>query len=745
MSLDVTIAGTVLPLQPGSVKDLLTDKKLAFDLAKNLQPYLNSAIGLVPDTDATAIKYTSDAASWSPAGCAVTFGLQGGAACSLQIVNSGNLGKYVDGLASPTLVEVPVPPGHSYVKLMMSFNLSANVSGTYSGGDYGVTAKLNTKDTYSVTFCKAFIPITKVGVAIAQTFEAFVLPFRERLLQDMEDGDYLWYEFDGKVGLAVGAYVGLDTARYAGNGSADLLQLNGSPLATISASVKPQVKVAAMDFKLTYDSRFNAVLSKVGTSGRLHLLKSDQLSESSTAKAGLMINVNATVTLSQKVSDHLDDLKTSLVQCAGGANAAGGKAVGAVAGAADGELNKYAAEVTDKLQSWLNKGNGIDCNLQVAIEQARQKLLLASYTFDLTDASFATGWDYAIKGDLYGALNTSAVILEPGSGLEREYKLKTSFQCNFFNLWHMKSWEEFTSNASMVYAGNNVFHMLAEVGRTTSTQHVGASRGMDIYFSADADARAGQALSNLDISLNIALNASGDKKVIATIARLLSVFDSTPAMATLARDLSAFNGTADKRIVQLLVKIPSASFGRIQADSKSGPDDQRNWNAFATAADVLHAWALDGTVGGLDAATVSFLKQYGSWEVMNMADTGDSFADRNGFGALNTFPAEWATIAPGDSSLRARIKYSMWAAQSYLNFCAALRDLAILESPEAVTPTWEHLLPLITRAVQEDLSADFLRPAALATMQLCKGASYVLTAPVGPVIPVDHFSIALGL
>ena len=741
MSVDVTIAGTALPLEPGSVKDLRTDKKLVFELTKDLQPLLNTAIGTVPDKGPTAVKYTSDAASWNPIGSAVTFGLQGGAACSLQIVNSGSLGHYFDGLESPALVEVPVPAGRSYVKLTMSFNLSASVAGTYSGGDYGVAAKLSTKDSYAVTFCKSFLPATKMGAAISQTFESFVLPFRERLLLDMQDGDCLWYEFDGKVGLGVGAYVGLETAQYAGNGSADLLKLNGSPLATISASVAPTVKVAAMDFKMDYVSRFEALLLRVGTAGRLHLLKSDKLSETLATTAGLTISVNADVTLSQKVSDHLDDLKTSLVQSAGGDGSAGGKAISKVVGMANDELNKYAAESTDKLQSWLNKANGLKCNLQVAIESTQQKMLLASYAFDLADPSFAAGWEFAIKGDLYGALHTSAVTLEAGSGLEREYRQKTSFRCNFFNLWQMTSWDEFSTNVSMVYAGNNVFHMLAKVGRSTGTETVGASRSMDIYFSAAADTTAGKPLSDVDISLNIALNAVGDKKVAGAIARLLSAFDSTPAMANLARDLNAFNNNASKRVVQLLVTIPSASFAKIQS---GGANDEHNWNAFSAAADALDTWVLTPETG-LDVATARYLKQYSEWEVMNMAETGNASPDRGHFGALNTFPDDWATIAADNEALRARIKYAMWAAQRYTSFCAALHDLAGLGTPDAVTGTWEGLLALITSAVKQDLQTDFLRPAALATMQLCKGSGYALTAPVGPAIPVDHFSIALCL
>ena len=745
MSVDVTIAGTAVPLQPGSLKDLRTDKQLVFDLDKNLQPYLNSALALVPVKGPTSVKYTSDAASWAPYGCAVTFGLQGGAACSLEIVNSGCIGRYFDGLESPVLVQVPVPAGHSYVKLTMSFNLSADVTGKYSGGDYGVTAALSTKDSYAVTFCKAFAPTTTVGTAIAQTFEAFVLPFRERLLLDMEDGDYLWYEFDGRVGLAVGAYVGLDEVFYAGNGSADVIKMNGSGLATLGASIKPEVKLAAaMDFKMDYTSRFEAVLSKVGTSGSLHLLKSDKLTETVTASAGLTINVNAAVTLSQQVAAHLIDLKTSLVQCAGGSGSAGGNAIGKVAGEADGELTKYADEVTDKLQCWLNKADGHNCNLQVAIENEQQKLLLASYKFDLTAPTFAAGWDFAVKGDFYGALSTSSVTLEPGSGLEREYRQKTSFRCNFFNLWHMQTWDEFTSNVSMVYAGNNVFHMLAEVGRTNGTETVGASRSMDIYFSASADAKVGKPLSNLDITLNIGLNSAGDKNVVSTIARLLGAFDSSPAMAAVTRQLTAFNGNPGKRLVQLLVTIPAKAYGNIHADIQNGPEDQRNWNAFVAASDALDAWALTAPAG-LDPAMTAFLKQYTSWEQVNTTQTGEATPDRTQLVQIVNFPDAWTSLASTSPAPRVQIAHSLWAAQRFMNFCAALQQLAALQTPDAVTPAWDGLLALITDAIQQDLTIDFLRPAALATMQLCKGSTYALTAPVGPAVPVDHFSVAIAL
>ena len=215
-------------------------------------------------------------------------------------------------------------------------------------------------------------------------------------------------------------------------------------------------------------------------------------------------------------------------------------------------------------------------------------------------------------------------------------------------------------------------------------------------------------------------------------------------MTQVARELVAFNGNPGKRIVQLLVTIPAKALSSVQADPQSGPNDKRNWDAFVGAADALDTWALTAPAG-LDPAMTSFLKQYASWQQVNMTETGSATPDRNQLEQVVTFPAEWTSLSSTSPAPRVQIAHSLWAAQRFMNFCAAVHQLSALQTTDAITPAWEGLLTLMTTAIQQDLSVDFLRPAALAIMQLCKHGAYELVSPTAPDVPVDHFSIAIGL
>jgi len=58
------------------------------------------------------------------------------------------------------------------------------------------------------------------------------------------------------------------------------------------------------------------------------------------------------------------------------------------------------------------------------------------------------------------------------------------------------------------------------------------------------------------------------------------------------------------------------------------------------------------------------------------------------------------------------------------------------------------LLALITKAIQKDINVDFLRPAALATIRLCKAPGAPLSNVAGPsaaAAPTDHFAVAIAL
>ena len=341
MPLDISLAGTAIPTDPGALKDFRADLNLAFQLDSTFAPWLNQSLDKLPASDAkSAISYTSAAATWSPLGSGVTFGLQGGASGSLEVLIAGELLSYTDGLDAPQAAAIAAPDGTAYLKLMLGFTISGNAAGAYSGGAYGVKAATSAAAVYEITFCKAFDPSTKLLHALSQIFQSFVLPLHPATLKNMERGDYLLYAFDGNLHLSFGAYAGLSRVLYAGQSSADVMQSFSSPLATLSASTRPTITLGAtLDFALAYTTRFEALLSKAAGVARLHLFRAASTTSATTFKAGLTFDGNT----SASITSHLQAVSDGFVKSAGSASPAAAAALthvlaqsGAVA-----EVNKY--------------------------------------------------------------------------------------------------------------------------------------------------------------------------------------------------------------------------------------------------------------------------------------------------------------------------------------------------------------------------------------------------------------------
>ena len=750
MSFDVTIAGTAIPTNVGALKSFQNVLNLAFSLDSTLVSLLDSALSNVPSNSSkSTIAYTSPAASWNPGGGPVQFGLQGGATGTLEVVTSGDLVSYTDGLDSPEQKSISATANIAYMKLTLKFTISANVSANYSGGTYGVKSSLDSSDTYAISFCKAFTPSTLVRTAIAETFESFVLPLHKDTLAQLSDGDHLLYEFDGNLHLSFGAYTGLDQVLYAGQSSLDVLQTFGSPLATLSASTKPEITLGAtLDFSFQYATRFETLLSKFGGTARVHLFRSTSAATATTLKAGLTFDANT----SASITSHVETVQGSLVKAAGGTGTAGGTAIGQVLSSTNAvtEINKYVAEVNDKLSSWLNRANGLQANLQVAIETSNTRTVLAGYDFDLTSPKYPAAWQAAIAGDLVGALQTGAVTLDIGSGLEHSYQSKTSFTCNFFNLWSLSTWSQFTSNVSLVYAGNNVFHFVAKIDRTLETDSMGAMHSMDVYFSASADVASGGKLSNTEIELHINMTAQSDPKAASKIATMLSAIEGGPACDALSRGMHSCASNSKKGTAQLQVTIPSSAYARINCDAYDGDkpltnrsyNDSANWTAFAQAADDLNAWPLR-QMSTVSTQNLTFLKSFVAWEDLNEAANGSKTPNRMHPGnAYNNWPENFPQV---DDTSRSLIVHSMLAGQSFMNFCAALRNLMTAVDTKSAGSTWDALLQLVTNAIKEDLNVDFLRPAALAVIRLCVSPTIAVSGPTGPAIPANSFAVSLRL
>ena len=665
MPLNVVVSGTSIPTEPAALKDLRADLNLAFALDTTLLPLLATTLDKVPASSTrSVVSYTSPALSWSPEGSAVTFGLQGGASGVLEIVTAGDLLTYTDGLNAPETQSVTAVAGTAYVRLTLGFSLAGNAAGTYSGGAYGVKAGGSAATVYNITFAKAFASSTTVRDAIAQTFEAYTLPLHPATLRNLNDGDFLLYRFDGNVHLSFGAYAGLSKVLYAGQSSVDVVQSFGSPLARLSVATKPTVTLGTkLDFALAYATQFEALLSKSAGLARMHLFRASTSGSSTTLKAGMTFDGNTTAL----ITPHVQTVADSLVHAAGSAGALAQEALkqvlsqtGAVA-----EIDKYLAEVNDKLTSWLNRANGVQANLQAAIESSGTRTVLAGYAFDLASPAFDQAWELAAKGDFVEALATGSVTLDVGSGLEKAYQRNTSFACHFFNLWSLSTWSDFQSKTSLVYAGNNVFHLRANVGRTVETQSMGAMRSLNVYFAASADAGSSGALSSANVDLHLDLTAQAEPKAAMAIAMLLLALGDGPRCDALGHGMRVFAANAAGGTAQLQVTVPASAYSRLRCDPYIGSKpqttdntaDAANWDAFAKAAEDLNAWVL-AQLSVLSESQLARLRGFAAWAELNQAANGATRPNRVQVGNTACWPADFPQVSTDVQTL---IVYSMLA------------------------------------------------------------------------------------
>ena len=707
MSISIDVAGSAIPTDVSAIKSLQADETLIFGLGAAWLSILDLTLGTVPPNFVGGdVKYSGPAVTF-PLG-PITFGLQANAGVSLTLRTYGVLTTFQDGLEQPVQRNIAVPAGLAYLALTLDLNISGNATFAYSGGAYGVTAEFDATRTYAISYYKAFSTSIPLREALSAVFESFVLPLHKETFKHLAVGDYLLHEFDGNLHLAFGAYAGIDTVVYAGQSAVDLSKTRLSPLATFSIQAKPEIKASAnLAFSLQYSSQFEALLSRTDGGGRLHLFRSSKRDAQTKLTGGMTLSLNASVALTATASA---TLQQDLVTAAGGAASLPGKAMSTVltrTGAAE-EIQKYTTDATDKLTAWINKANGRQSNLELAVDSQSTRTVLAGYTFDFGSEAFDRAWELAYNGDLVAALQTGAVTLDQGSGLEQDFRRKTSCSCNIFGLFKYNGWDEFSSNTSLVYAGHNTFHLVETVGHAAQSESVGALRSLNLYFTANAGVSGNDTLSDAEIDLHLDLAAKGDRKAIAAMAHLLGALGAS----FLARDLAAFGTNQKQGTAELNLRISPGAYGQISCSIASAglAADARNWQAFAAAADDLAVWPLRPD-GPLNTSAASFLKSFQAWEQLNRAATGGTNPDRTQIG--NAFTA-WPDSFPSVTMPHVLVVYSILAGQHFMNFCASLKKLADLNDDTTTNVLWTDLNKQLTDAVKQesDVDSDHHRTAA---------------------------------
>jgi hypothetical protein len=755
MSLDITVGSRQIT-SLGPLKDLKSNMQSDFKLGPEFQSQLDKPLSTLPPALRSVAIDTSQSPSWSPGAGEFTFTLSAGVVGRLAVLLAGDaLLSYADEFETdisigpeaksdpPAPKTVTVPGDAAYVCIELEFSIGGGISAEVPVGTVGIFGSVSAQNTFGVAFYRKCSPSDTLHDAIGAAFTNFVMPLHQLTFNSLHVGDYLHHDFNASLQVGLGASIGYTKILYAGQAASDI-----SGTATVfdpNPSIIPAFEAtASLAFNFSYAGRFEALLWKdSATIGHMHLYRAKEQDTS----IGLHVGIGLISSPADSAAVISDQLGTAFGKMLPGS--LGTMFVSKVLPKGADEAATYAAEMGGKIGGWLTPINDAQATLDVAISTTRQTFILLDYTFDLSAPAFAVAWKTAFDGDFVKALGIphGGVSIATGGGMEKFYQKKTSINLNLFGQLRVAWSDAIISNSRLIYAGNNTFHLVAQVGRQLLLDVNGGQREIDLYFAAKADLTS-TALQLGSIDLHCVLRARKNQKFGNYIADFLGLIATGPNHDALVQSVKAVIGNPGATELLHLTFDPSA-YARLQASTiTSGkPDNQapdiQNYAAFANACnDLFSSSPANFTEAGQRLG-------YTLWSNWNIASNDQwppspgALPDRTQSGNHAAGLAYLNTEFPQASNNAALIGYALQAASDFMNFCADLKSLATLTTAPPQLDAWDNLLARLQSMMKNDVSPDFVASVALALTRLCAGGSppAELTAPAPDL--TDKNSIAV--
>ena len=284
---------------------------------------------------------------------------------------------------------VTVPAGKAYVSIAFRVNLQVSGSGSFSSGNFGVAGSAQVTDNFLLANHVQVDSGMAIGDAIKFAFGHFVLPFTDTAYLDIADGNFLEYQFYGKLAVSLTASLGFTGVFFGGFSGGELRRCLSSPVGSVSAQATPELDLsAAFTVGYQHEDAFRIVLSGLSDRSRLYLFKMDQSTLSAGLKASAGVSVNASVSLEDPVDDLLDKASTCIFagvkddnvrgvlcdQFKGRMNELGDKTKVS-------ELSKYISDTQDKINDQLEKLDRLKVNASLAFERISANTTLLSIDF----------------------------------------------------------------------------------------------------------------------------------------------------------------------------------------------------------------------------------------------------------------------------------------------------------------------------------------------------------------------------
>lgn len=656
-------------------------------------------------------------------------------------------------------ITVTLPNDKAAVVVILNVALGVSGGATFSHGTLGVSAGISNNDTFKIANYKCFDPNTNVWTAIQSAFESFVLPFQSSSVQKLKDGDYLEYEFIGKLGVTVGLTYGFGSFA-AGRSFGEVSRSLESDLGKIVFGINPTAK-AGLSFDLSYDhtDAFRIVsgrhidTTKNINSASLFIFKMDKSKLKTVFTAGISLSAGANFNIKSNLNDLIDKAANELFgNLPPLAKKAAIESFKRFLNSNEGkrELEKYIKEVNDEVGKLLAIANNGKIQLQIMYERIKQNKVVLNYEFDLNIPNALNSYNSAISGDFRSVVKHPGVSLLPGSYMEDLLIKRTTFSFQFFDVFHFQDITTYFESAKIAYAGNGTFKLRFITGVSHENGRVGHERYAEIYFVTNSITKDTKVFEDIEIKLNFALIDNANRKAARqTIGALEAIGAGTELQAITSRLRATVETDVSLKVKVLFTfykdaykSLKSNDFNNNSPTNLPHALDQHNWTVFVNACNKV----LVGE-GFRGEGFPNLVEQFGRWILYNRTAIDREISidppNRREFGNNNTesvWPSDWINIS---HDKRREMLVYLYAGQAFMNACDDLKHLANDLNTTLTDTAYKQLLKSLNLMIQEDFKVWFTKPILVALCKLTNSQIRVIKAPKPTDTIVDTFEICL--
>jgi hypothetical protein len=678
------------------LKSLLVDKALpSFRFAAAAARHWNDPVQQLPAGMKLVFNVTENAQWQTSTG--ISFALPGSVECDLEIVPSGGVIEYLDGLDATANSALPQGDyvGSVYVKLSLNFSIAAQVSGGGAVGALGISGNAEASAGQSFVFAHKVGGGTLLRDAIHESLANFVFPFEPSCATAMSPGDLAEVTFHGSLSYGLQISYGLDSYQFSAPSVATALDSRTKGIASLTV---PSVAVdigANASIGCTHGDDFTAIVQKLDDNHAfLYLMRAHKTDVSAGASFGAQVSISASYAL------YLD--KEKLQETVNGVTAGLGGAK--VAQVADELQEKLGGRINGWVSSVVQNG----AQVSAAWDRQSSTTMIAKYHIALDNPALGQSWKDFCIGNLQSAVQAGGLTLDPGSGTSRQISRSFTVGITFFNFFNAQNVSSYFEKSEVVVTDTGNLHYLFDVGEERETTINQVLQKTRIHFVADA--MANQAA---DVDLRIELSETRKQDEARHMIAIPAYLPAGSQAAAATGDMQQFVGAHPAGTLNLNFVLKSSAYGLLTSspyDGNKPPRDQavdaHNWRVFHDAAVSL--------LGLNYAARLT----YPMWQTWNEAANGSKVADRRHLG--NWDGTDASTVWEGQSSdVQLRMNYFCAATSSFMNLCDDLHKLAQLVSTAKIPEDWNRLLNDLKDIVTRDVKTDFAKPAVAALLTLC--------------------------